>query len=171
MSRRRKPQTRRPGPAPTATDAVKTHVTKILRAYEGEEQAQIASVEAAGGRIVKISFDEPASDTNDCLPWQITDWRTGKQLASGNATLDGDKGLDVSLLIGRHDPNGAWTDIEQIRFGGDGIDVPPTEGVPASLAEVLEEWASTAPAEQVAAFVDWPVDEVLRCVKTGEGEA
>lgn len=165
MSRRRKPQTRRPGPAATATDAVKTHVIKILQAcaVEGEaKDAKIAEVEASGKLIVESHVDYKNQS------WSITDRRTGEQLANGTDALDEEQ---VEETLARLDPDDRWVNIASIGHGDYAIDVSPTESVPPGLAEALEEWASDPRrAEEVAVFLGWPASKVLRCVETDEGE-
>jgi hypothetical protein len=133
-------------------NAVRDHVRALLRQNLVDETARQEAIRAAektGHRIVdggQTSQDE----------WEITDWRTGETLASG---ADGLHGYDAAGQ--RLDPDGKWLHI-------DNLDTEYTKvkpiGIPASLADALEDWLGSAgtPDEDVAQFVGWSVEDVAR---------
>ncbi len=160
MSGRRKPQSRRPQ---AATGAVKTHVRKILLACRADTEttnAKIREIEAAGGRIVTGGQTGEYDDHGGC-DWEIEDWRTGEILAEGHGAR-----ADFDAAWTRLDPDGRWRHVDRIH--ADPTDATPTEGVPRSLADALDDWACTpAHTDDVAAFVGWTADDVRRCTDEG----
>jgi hypothetical protein len=132
--------------------AVRNYVQALLRQYRSDEdtrQERVHAMETAGHRIVnggQTSQDE----------WEITDWRTGETLASG---ADGMNGYDAAAS--RLDPDGTWLHIDTLDT--EYTKVEPV-GIPASLADALEDWLGSAstPDEDVAEFVGWSVEDVAR---------
>ncbi|MEU6104478.1 hypothetical protein [Streptomyces flaveolus] len=131
---------------------MRDYVQALLRQQRADEDARqetIRNLEKNGRRIVgggQTSQDE----------WEITDWRTGETLAEGTGGL---QGYDEAAK--RLDPTGTWLHIDTV----DGeLTSVPTAGVPASLAEALQDWLGMAstPDEDVAQFVGWRVDDVAR---------
>lgn len=135
-----------------ATDTtVRDYVQALLRQYRSDEDTrleQIRALEVAGRRIV--NGGQTGQDD-----WEITDWRTGKTLASGT---DGINGYDAATS--RLDPDGKWLHIDHIT---EYTKVNPV-GIPASLADALEDWMGSPGTsdEDVAEFVGWSVEEVAR---------
>jgi hypothetical protein len=132
--------------------AVRDYVQALLRQQRADEDARqetIRNLEKTGRRIVgggQTTQDE----------WEITDWRTGEILASGAGGLDG-----YDEAAKRLDANGTWLHIDTV----DGeLTSVSAAGVPASLAEALQDWLgmSSTPDEDVAEFVGWSVDDVAR---------
>lgn len=136
----------------TPDDSVRNYVQALLRQHRSDEDARqerIRALEAAGRRMV--NGGQTGEDE-----WEITDWRTGETLASGTGGLDayGEAGQ-------RLDPNGTWLHIDNLDTGL--ADVEPI-GIPASLADALQDWLGMAstPDEDVAQFVGWSVEDVAR---------
>jgi hypothetical protein len=138
------------------SEAIRDHVRKILRAFAVEveaEAAKIREIEAAGGKIVsggQIDGDE----------WEITDWRTNARLAHGTNGLAG-----YEEAADRLDPDGLWMHIDQIAEQVAIEEVAPTDGIPPSLGEALQDWVSSShtPVEEIAEVTGWDVAEVERC--------
>jgi hypothetical protein len=143
------------------TDPLQIHVRKVLAAAAAATAAiaaAAAQIEADGGRIVtgrQISVDM----------WEITDWRTGERIASGPGWVH-----DREAAVERLEPAGTWWDIEEIQeiIGQSSYEVTETDGLPESLAEIVEEWASTASREDLAAVAGMTVEDVTRCFDGGD---
>lgn len=95
--------------------------------------------------------------TDNGLPtWEITDWRTGELIKGGTGSYEAYDAAAVQLA-----PDGKWIHIDNV---GDELTEVEAAGVPASLANALQDWLGSAgtPDEDVAAFVGWSVEEVAR---------
>ena len=140
-----------------ADTALREYVRALLRHNLADEQARqerIRDLEKAGHRIVgggQTGMSEDGQAT-----WEITDWRTGNLIMDGTGSYEA-----YDAAAHRLDPDGKWIHI-------DNIDDDPTEvefdGMPASLANALQDWLGTTstPDEDVASFVGWSVEEVAR---------
>lgn len=137
--------------------AVHDYVRALLRQRLADEQARqerISALEKEGHRLV--DGGQTGRTEDDQATWEITDWRTGALLVSGT----GDHGTyDAEAM--RLDPDGKWLHIDNV--DDDGTVVEPV-GIPASLADALQDWLGMAATsdEDVAEFVGWSVDEVAR---------
>lgn len=125
--------------------AVRDYVQALLRQYGVQEEARqerVRALEEAGHRIV--NGGQTGQDE-----WEITDWRTGELIVSGTGDYQA-----YDAAAARLDPDGKWLHI-------DNVETEPTSvepvGIPASLAEALQDWlgyAATAD-EDIAQFVGW----------------
>ena len=132
--------------------AVRDYVQALLRQYRADDdvrQERIRALEAEGRRIV--GGGQTGQDT-----WEITDWRTGVLLTSGTGGID-----EYDAAAERLDPDGKWLHIDTIDT--ETVDVPAV-GIPASLADALQDWLGSAgtPDEDVAQFVGWSAEDVAR---------
>ncbi|MGW2183955.1 hypothetical protein ACWCXX_39495 [Streptomyces sp. NPDC001732] len=135
--------------------AVCEYVRALLRVRLADEQARqerIRTLEKAGHRIVNGGQTSGGSD--DVQAWEITDWRTGDLIVNGTGDYTA-----YDEAAQRLDPDGKWLHIDNL--DEDGTEVEPV-GIPASLAEALQDWLGSAPDEDVAEFVGWSVEEVTR---------
>ncbi|MFE1271312.1 hypothetical protein [Streptomyces sp. NPDC058758] len=112
-------------------------------------------LEKAGHRIV--GGGQTGRQEDGQATWDITDWRTGEAIAEGVGDYDA-----YGEASQRLDPDGKWIHIDHIEH----MDTPQMDpaGVPASLAEALQEWLDrlSTTDEDVAAVVGWSVEEVAR---------
>jgi hypothetical protein len=136
-------------------DPLRTHIRKILRTYAASDTAvakRIEELEAEGRRIV--SGGQTSGDN-----WQVTDWRTGEVIAEGDDGLDGYDAAGERL-----DPGDRWFHIDHVDEDID-MSVAPTDGIPASLAMVLDDWVGTTSVtdEEIAQVAGWTVEEVRAC--------
>ncbi|WP_399553847.1 hypothetical protein OG473_39290 (plasmid) [Streptomyces anulatus] len=95
--------------------------------------------------------------TDNGLPtWEITDWRTGELIKGGTGSYEAYDAAAVQLA-----PDCKWIHIDNV---DDELTEVEVAGVPASLANALQDWIGSAgtPDEDVAAFVGWSVAEVAR---------
>ncbi|MFJ9988529.1 hypothetical protein ACIQUD_31730 [Streptomyces globisporus] len=136
--------------------AVREYLREHLRCRRSDEDARLERIhaaEAAGHQL--IDGGQTGRTADDQSTWEITDWRTGERLASGI----GDDTYDTE--VARLDPAGKWLHI-------DAIDTDLTEadpaGIPVSLANALQDWIGSASTsdEDIAGFVGWSVEEVVR---------
>ena len=137
---------------PGTDTAVRDYVQALLRQYRLDEEARqesIRALEAVGRRIVDGGQTGPNQ-------WEIRDWRSGETLASGSGGIDAYDEAGARL-----DPDGTWLHLENVP--SDLTSVPPI-GLPASLAEALQDWLGMASTtdEDVAQLVGWSVAEVAR---------
>lgn len=137
------------------SEAIVIHVRKILQAREAEwvaTMAEVEKLEAAGCRI--ITGGQTGRDT-----WDIVDWRTDEIIAEGGGGLDG-----YAKAHERLNPEGTWHHMDPIA-ADIMIDPAPTEGVPPSLAQALEDWIGqlNTPDDEIAQVVGWSEDDVARC--------
>lgn len=132
------------------SDAIRDHVRKIVLAHAADsavEATQIEELEAKGHRLVNIN--QTGADT-----WEITAFRTREVLASGDGGFNG-----CTAAIQRLDPDQLWWNIDNI--GPETFEeITPTDGVPPSLAMVLEDWVSSSDDEDVALIAGWTLDEL-----------
>ncbi|MFG2540641.1 hypothetical protein ACGFU4_35925 [Streptomyces sp. NPDC048511] len=136
--------------------AVHDYVRAHLRCRLADEQARldrVCALEAAGHRMVDGGQTGRTEDGQ--AAWEITDWRTGELLASGV----GDDAYDSEGA--RLDPDGKWMHIDNVEE--DLTEAEPV-GIPASLADALQDWVGSSGTsdEDVASFVGWSVEEVVR---------
>ncbi|RST19588.1 hypothetical protein E2C00_00645 [Streptomyces sp. WAC05374] len=91
---------------------------------------------------------QPTGGQTGETSWEIADWRTGELIESGTG---GYEACDAAAR--RLDPKDTWLDIDNVP-GGDISEVEP-QGVPASLAEALQDWLgmSSTPDEDVVVVV------------------
>jgi hypothetical protein len=118
-------------------ETIRQHVAAIIAAGEGFEVhlAQRARVrEAEGYRIVAGGQTGPNVD--GLSPWELTDWRTGRAVASG-------RGLD-SFQASFEDHR--WWHIDSLTHD---LPVPAPEavGLPPGLGSALAHWATDDPVE------------------------
>ncbi|MFE5479717.1 hypothetical protein ACFQ9R_28700 [Nocardia sp. NPDC056541] len=135
----------------SGTDVVRAYVRALLSGHAGEadlRDAEIRALQAQGRRIV----DGGQIDRDT---WEITDWATGAMIAYGAEGLDG-----YYEAAQRLDPEGTWIHIDHI--GPALTDRPTVEGVPTSLGTALADWIGSRGTtdEEVAEFIEWPVDKV-----------
>lgn len=147
-------QQQEPSEAPEvgADTAVRDYVRALLRQYRADEDTRlerIRALEAEGRRIIEGGQTGPDQ-------WEIRDWRSGETLATGSGGIDA-----YDATSARLDPNGTWLHIENVP--SDLTSVPPA-GIPASLADALQDWLGSAGTsdEDVAEFVGWSVEDVAR---------
>ena len=129
------------------------HVRNVLEAVYALDQAHLGRLEQLerdGHRIVDGGQIGQKS-------WEVTDWRTGQQLAVGHDGLE-----EYEEVCERLGVPGKW-------FHRDHVDdevfaVVDTPGVPATLAESLQEWVeqSGTPDSEIAELAGWPVEKVHR---------
>jgi hypothetical protein len=143
-----------------ATDAVRTHVRKILRAHDAYHAgiaARAREIEAKGMRLVE-GGQTGGYDEQGNAPWEITDWRRGVLLASGNRLEAYEQAMETAA------DGEVWCDIEAVHDEDSLSEAEPTDGVPGGLAEALEAWVDGSPdLEEIAGFVGWSLEEVESC--------
>ncbi|MGC4966290.1 hypothetical protein ACLQ2H_09755 [Streptomyces globisporus] len=134
---------------------VRNFVQALLRQRLADEEARregINELARTGHRIVGGS----QTSSGSMETWEITDWRTGDVIVGGTGGYEA-----YDAAADRFDPAGMWVHI-------DNVDNPLTDvehpGLPASLAESLQEWLGSLSTsdEDVAGFVGWSVEEVAR---------
>ncbi|MFD1372314.1 hypothetical protein [Actinoplanes sichuanensis] len=129
---------------------LKTFIQDVLEANHadnGKIEEQIARFEAEGRRIVAGG---QISETT----WDIVDWRTNEILAAG------EDGLDGYLAAGKElDPDDKWVHYDRVL---EDTDLTQVDGgdLPDGLADVIEDWALSGDAEEIAEFIGWSVDKV-----------
>lgn len=131
---------------------VREHVRRVLQAHRNDDDARarrVGELERDGYRIVE-------GCQTDGDQWVIHDWRTGELLASGGGGIDG-----YDAACERLDPAQNWYDSDALYDDVPLSDVA-TPGVPATLANLLEEWVATTatPDAEIAEFVGWLVSTV-----------
>ncbi|MFD9053441.1 hypothetical protein [Streptomyces zaomyceticus] len=143
---------------PLITGPVQQYIEALLRQSLADEQARterIEELEKAGHRIV--GGGQTGRQEDGQATWDITDWRTGETILEGVGDYDA-----YGAAGQRLDPDGMWFHIDRV----DGREPPlvDPEGVPASLANALQDWLGGlyTPDEDVAAVVGWSVEEVAR---------
>lgn len=154
-------------------DPVKTHIRALLEAEAARNTAitaKIREVETAGGRIGRWRKWRAADSSYD---WEITDWRTGKVLAtSEEGGSDHEVIEDLGIVPWFSPPSGDssfpildWTRDTYPPAIPDRNDPPPPDGLPASLAKAITEWFDydRPTDEDIAAFVGLPAADVTRC--------
>jgi hypothetical protein len=130
---------------------IRTHVRKVLRheaAWEAAFSARVREIEAEGHRIINGGQTSPNG-------WDITDWRSGEVLATGEDGLEG-----YEAAVNRLDPDERFWHVDNIYEEVEIGEISPTAGVPPTLAEALRDWVSRAPAAEVAEVAGLSVDEV-----------
>lgn len=145
-------------PQRTTTLRIVEYVQALLRHSLADEEARrerIRGLEQAGHRIVSGGQTGQAT-------WEITDWRTGQLIESGSGGYDA---FDAAAQ--RIDPDGTWVHIDQLSSLEEQPDAEAEAapaGIPASLAEALQDWLGSPSTsdEDVAQFVAWDVEEVSR---------
>lgn len=140
---------------PAVDTAVHDFVQALLRQLLADEEARqerIHAAEKAGHRIV--DGGQTSSGSEDVQTWEITDWRTGDLIINGAGGYE-----SYGEAAQRLDPDGKWLHIDTVDEGGAPVEFP---GIPASLADFLQDWLGAAPDEDVASFVGWSVEEVAR---------
>lgn len=138
-----------------ADAAVREYCRAVLRrnlADEEARQTRIRELEKAGHRF--ISGGQTSSGDDEVQTWAITDWRTGDLIVHGAGGIEA-----YDATAARLDPDGKWLHIDTVDEGGAPVEFP---GIPASLADFLQDWLGAAPDEDVASFVGWSVEEVAR---------
>ena len=147
----------------TIAASISEYIRALLRhnlADERARQERIRELEGSGHRI--ISGGQTGRLDDGQATWEITDWRTGEPIESGTGNYEA-----YEVAANRLDPDGKWIHVEHISEGDDSeAGTPQVEpaGVPASLAEALQDWLgmTATPDEDVAAIVGWSVEEVSR---------
>ncbi|WP_331728797.1 hypothetical protein OG693_39440 (plasmid) [Streptomyces sp. NBC_01259] len=138
----------------TADAAIRDYVRDLLRTSLVDEEARqekIRALEKSGHRIV----DGGQTGTDNGLPtWEITDWRTGDLIKGGTGSYEAYDAAATQL-----DPDDKWLHIDKV--DDELTEVEPV-GIPASLADALQDWIGSAGTsdEDVAEFVGWSVEEV-----------
>jgi hypothetical protein len=134
----------------TVVSDLKTYIQSVLEANHADNEKieqRIAELEGDGRRIVTGG---QISET----AWDIVDWRTNEILAAGDDGPDGFEAAGKDL-----DPEDRWIHYDRVVE-----DTEPTwvedEGLPDSLADVIEDWALAGDADEIAEFIGWPVDKV-----------
>ncbi|MEV4280520.1 hypothetical protein [Actinoplanes xinjiangensis] len=134
----------------TVVNDLKSYIRNVLEANHADNEKierRIARLESEGRRIV-------AGGQINETAWDIVDWRTNEILAAGDDGLDGFEAAGKDL-----DPDDKWIHYDRVLE-----DTEPTwvedEGLPDGLADVIEDWALSGDAEEIAEFVGWPVDKV-----------
>lgn len=147
---------------PLITGPVQQYIEALLRRSLADEQARqerIHEYEQAGHRI--IGGGQTGRQDDGEATWEITDWRTGALIEAGTGDYDA-----YGAAAQRLDPDGKWIHIEHIEMDDPEASRPEVApvGVPASLAEALQDWLGMAATsdEDVAAVVGWSVEEVGR---------
>jgi hypothetical protein len=129
---------------------LKTYIQHVLEANHADNariDQRIAELESEGRRIVAGG---QISETS----WDIVDWRTNEILAAGNDGLDGYEAAGKDL-----DPADRWIHYDRVVEDVELTWVEPGD-LPDGLAEVVEDWALSGDADEVAEYVGWTVDKV-----------
>ncbi|MEU4689133.1 hypothetical protein [Actinoplanes sp. NPDC023714] len=132
------------------SDLLKTHIQNVLESNHADAakiQARIEELESQGHRIVT------GGQMEDDV-WDIIDYRTNEILAAGNDGTEGYEAAGKDL-----DPEDKWIHYDRI-LEDLGIDYVTADGLPESLANVIEDWALSEEPEEIAAFIGWPVEKV-----------
>jgi hypothetical protein len=132
------------------SDLLKTHIQNVLEANHVDAakiRERIAELEGQGHRIV-------TGGQMDDDVWDIIDFRTNEILAAGNDGATGYEAAGKDL-----DPDDKWIHYDRVLEDA-GIDYVVAEGLPEGLANVIEDWALSEEADEVAAFIGWPVEKV-----------
>jgi hypothetical protein len=133
-------------------DAVRTHVRNVL-------QRQLADAEAFDARVVELRVQGRrivSGGQTEGDSWEILDWETGQVIAEGNDGVDG-----YETTAERLDPDEKWIHIDYVQRY-ENLDHLEAEGIPASLAAAIEDWADDPGTddEDLADVTGWPVDRV-----------
>lgn len=144
-------------------DLTKIHVRKVLEAraeWQAAFTARVRELEAAG-RILVDAGQAGSYGDDGRAPWEVTDWRTGKPLASGRGTYD-----EFIAEFDQLNTDDRWVLIGPVIEEHGEPAYPSTPGLPDGLAKALEEWVEvTAEAEEVAAWTGAPVEYVAQCMR------
>lgn len=129
---------------------VKKHIETLLQHenyIDNAREAILRGYEAKGYRIVD-------GGQTDHDTWEVKDYRTGETIVQGGGGIDG------YLETVGSDQGKMWVDIDPLTEDLYDEPEPVTEGLPESLCEALSNWVSTADSEDIAEFIDWPVERV-----------
>lgn len=144
-------------------DLTKIHVRKVLEAraaWQAVFTAKVRELEAAG-RVLVDAGQAGSYGDDSRAPWEVTDWRTGKALASGRGNYE-----EFIAEFDRLNADGRWILVGPVIEEYGSPEYPSTPGLPDSLAKALEEWVEvTAEADDVAAWTGAPVDYVAQCMR------
>lgn len=138
-------------------DLVKTHVRNILNglAHQNSRTAEkIKEIWGAGGRII---IPRQREEGHAGPAWEIVDWYTGAVLATSRQHRTQSEAINAI-------PGERWT-VELVWESIDRSGPKPPDGLPASLADMLEDWVDsphTTDAD-IAAVADVDPEEVEGC--------
>lgn len=140
-------------------DLTRRHARAALVKIEAEYDAadlRILELQALGYRVISGGPDS-GYDKDGVCDWSYTDWRTGEPLIAGRSTL-----AVMDDRMAEADPDGRWWHIYGIHEEFLGVTRVHTDGLPATLGAVIEDWVSShhVPATELAEWVDWPVERV-----------
>ncbi|MEY9837073.1 hypothetical protein [Streptacidiphilus sp. EB103A] len=142
-------------------DVTRTYVRDALEALQKtttDRADYLRRIEAEGHRIINI---DASGDPEQLCPWQITDWRTGEVLASGDSST-----IDWEAALKSLDPDGIWRSLDDISdsmYEDVEAQYAVNPQIPYSLSEVLDEWVRAGGTdEEVAQWSGWSVEAVQR---------
>lgn len=147
-----------------ANDLTKLHAEKTLNTYIEEKllkDEHLGELEQQGYRIVDVDQCSGPLDPDGPI-WEVTDWRTGEVLLRGHGIVQ-DQEEDYARAVAEVDKDDRWFHASALEESLDFVvDVPPTEGLPDSLAEAIEGWigALNSSNDDVAQWVGWSVEGV-----------
>jgi hypothetical protein len=131
---------------------LKTYIQNVLEANHADTERidqRIEQLESDGHRIV-------AGGQINETAWDIVDWRTNEILAAGDDGLDGYEAAGKNL-----DPADKWIHYDRVAEDIELTWVEPGD-LPDGLAEVVEEWALSGDADEIAEYIGWTADQVER---------
>ncbi|MFC4070188.1 hypothetical protein [Actinoplanes subglobosus] len=129
---------------------LKTYIQNVLEANHADNDRideRIEQLESDGHRIV-------AGGQINETAWDIVDWRTNEILAAGEDGPDGFAAAGQEL-----DPDDKWIHYDRVLEDTDLTEVEIGD-LPDGLAAVVEDWALSADAEEIAGFIGWSVEKV-----------
>ncbi len=138
-------------------DALGQQLRNILDAMEAEAarfEEHAAKLEQDGWRIVS-GGQTGFPDDGDLVDFACTDWRTGETLFTGHGTADD---FTAAFNAAEAQDGRPWCQRDNVEVqatGGESdgwgrLEPPLVPGIPASLAELLVDWAETADPQEVA---------------------
>jgi hypothetical protein len=133
------------------SDLLEQHVRNVLEAnfaFVTRTRRRVEELEAQGHRV--ISGGMIGQDA-----WDIVDWRTNEILAAGAGGAD-----ELAAAARELDPDGTFVHYDSVVDDEDAGFVS-TPGLPAGLAETVEEWVLDGDADEIAGFIGWPVEKVI----------
>jgi hypothetical protein len=140
------------------TDRLSEHIRRCLEAsnaYHAAFRSKLDELERSGHRIIN------GGQTDNTGGWDITDWRTGSTIATGNDDIDG-----YTAEVERLDPHQSWYHIDAVADGIP-IDSVETAGIPTELGNIIDEWIdSGATDDDLAEMTGWPASRVRECLRS-----
>ncbi|WP_051362502.1 WhiB family transcriptional regulator [Amycolatopsis thermoflava] len=124
----------------TAGELILRYIADVIAVNEAADRREheaIEKLEVEGHRIV-TGGQTGGYDEKGTTPFEVRDWRTDQLIFSSRGTLD-----DFEKLVEERDTEDKWVFIDSIEFDDEAAPLPPAPaGLPASLAQVLGDWAT-----------------------------